>query len=354
MIFPHPPGHHRSSSSSPPRICATTASVRSNAANSSFVCTCRYRALRRPPLARHIEQRQLPRRQRNNATHDGSRRYSGVALGRMRPTGGPAATRPRPQPRASGRKSRVFDARPFAVLRRHFPCTARILALLRYRPTEWRRRESNPRPRPHRTNVYERSPRFALTRRPVRGRPTGGPAILRASCLRRLALPRYRARSLAPRPRPRAEPGGTSPDLESTRRRVRDHASHLLCVPVVLRGRPATSARCSTGEPTTSRPGRPRMLSTKHSRRCELATPAAAPGSPASQAVAVAPPLSRDVVVGPSPAASPPAVAHADQGEEHDRERDRQADPRPDASGTRCPRSSSRASRSRARRRGSR
>ena len=50
----------------------------------------------RPPLARHIEQRQLPRRQRNNATHDGSRRYSGVALGRMRPTGGPAATRPRP------------------------------------------------------------------------------------------------------------------------------------------------------------------------------------------------------------------------------------------------------------------
>jgi hypothetical protein len=42
----HSPGHHRSSSSSPPRIRATTANVRSNAASSSFVCTCRYRALR--------------------------------------------------------------------------------------------------------------------------------------------------------------------------------------------------------------------------------------------------------------------------------------------------------------------
>src|SRR5262245_11750567 len=43
----------------------------------------------------------------------------------------------------------------------------------------WRRRESNPRPRPHRPNVYERSPRFDLARRPVRGRPADGPAILR-------------------------------------------------------------------------------------------------------------------------------------------------------------------------------
>ena len=46
---------------------------------------------------------------------------------------------------------------------------------------------------------------------------------------------------------------------------MRDRSSHLLFVPVVLRGRPATSARCSTGEPTTSRPGRPRMLSSQDS-----------------------------------------------------------------------------------------
>ena len=42
----------------------------------------------------------------------------------------------------------------------------------------WRRRESNPRPRPHRPSVYERSPRFRFARRPVRGRPADGLAIL--------------------------------------------------------------------------------------------------------------------------------------------------------------------------------
>src|SRR5918999_4171939 len=50
----------------------------------------------------------------------------------------------------------------------------------------------------------------------------------------RLALPWRRARSLAPVPGPRAQPGSTSPYLDSTRRRVRDHASHLLLVPVDL------------------------------------------------------------------------------------------------------------------------
>ena len=40
---------------------------------------------------------------------------------------------------------------------------------------------------------------------------------------------------------------------------MRGCRSHLRCVPVVLGGRPGTSACSSAGEPTTSRPGRPRM-----------------------------------------------------------------------------------------------
>ncbi len=45
----------------------------------------------------------------------------------------------------------------------------------------------------------------------------------------RLALPRRRARSLAPAPGPRAQPGSASPYLDSTRRRVRVRScSHLL------------------------------------------------------------------------------------------------------------------------------
>jgi hypothetical protein len=45
----------------------------------------------------------------------------------------------------------------------------------------------------------------------------------------RLALPRRRARSLAPDPGPRAQPGSASPYLASTRRRVRVRScSHLL------------------------------------------------------------------------------------------------------------------------------
>jgi site-specific recombinase XerD len=64
---------------------------------------------------------------------------------------------------------------------------------------EWRRRESNPRPRLHRPNVYERSPRFRLTRRPgADALPTSQP-ILWVSSLRRSAFLRLRARSLAPR-----------------------------------------------------------------------------------------------------------------------------------------------------------
>src|SRR5947207_10907620 len=47
--------------------------------------------------------------------------------------------------------------------------------------------------------------------------------------------------------------------LVLARRRVRGRSSHLAFVPVVLRGRPGTSACSSAGEPTTSKPDRPRM-----------------------------------------------------------------------------------------------
>src|SRR5262245_50516714 len=63
----------------------------------------------------------------------------------------------------------------------------------------WRRRESNPRPRTHRANVYERSPRLDLTRRPGADALPAGQPILWVSSLRRLALLRLPARSLAPR-----------------------------------------------------------------------------------------------------------------------------------------------------------
>jgi hypothetical protein len=64
---------------------------------------------------------------------------------------------------------------------------------------EWRRRESNPRPRPYRPNFYERSPRLDLARRPGADALPAGQPILWMSSLRRLALLRLRARSLAPR-----------------------------------------------------------------------------------------------------------------------------------------------------------
>jgi hypothetical protein len=63
----------------------------------------------------------------------------------------------------------------------------------------WMRRESNPRPRTHRANVYERSPRFGLARRPEADALPAGQPILWMSSLRRLALLRLLARSLAPR-----------------------------------------------------------------------------------------------------------------------------------------------------------
>ena len=124
---------------------------------------------------------------------------------------------------------------------------------------KWRRRESNPRPRPHRQSVYKLRLPFRFARRPVDSRPTAGLVILwcRASGD---DIP------LAPSPLVDAADRATG--------RARGDAPHYglssesecvivirTCVvfPVVLRGRPGTSACNSAGEPTTSKPGRPRM-----------------------------------------------------------------------------------------------
>ena len=50
------------------------------------------------PLCGRLEQRQLRRRQQNDATHDGPRRSNGAGVGRMRPSTDSVATRPRPDP----------------------------------------------------------------------------------------------------------------------------------------------------------------------------------------------------------------------------------------------------------------
>ena len=44
--------------------------------------------------------------------------------------------------------------------------------------SEWRRRESNPRPQPHRMSVYKLRLPFRFARRPGCSRPTDGLAIL--------------------------------------------------------------------------------------------------------------------------------------------------------------------------------
>ena|SRR5688572_12988730 len=82
------------------------------------------------------------------------------------------------------------------TLREYFPrLISKSLQLSRL----WRRRESNPRPRTHRANVYERSPRLDLARRPGADALPAGQPILWVSSLRRLALRWLLARSLAPR-----------------------------------------------------------------------------------------------------------------------------------------------------------
>ncbi len=111
---------------------------------------------------------------------------------------------------------------------------------------KWRRRESNPRPRTHREERLQACPAIRL--RPPAGsqaayRRTSHPSLSR---LGRLALPRQRARSLTPLPDPRAETGATR--CLGARQRVRLRDPHLLCFPVVLRGRPGTSACSSSGD----------------------------------------------------------------------------------------------------------
>src|SRR5262249_25580340 len=75
---------------------------------------------------------------------------------------------------------------------------------------KWRRRESNPRPRPHRPNVYERSPRFDFARRPVRGRPTDGLAILKSRASGDWLSLGAEPDCWRPVPQPRAQLRGTS------------------------------------------------------------------------------------------------------------------------------------------------
>jgi hypothetical protein len=64
----------------------------------------------------------------------------------------------------------------------------------------WRRRESNPRPQPHRLSVYKHRLPFRFARRPGCSRPTDALADPFVSRFGRSALPPRRARSLAPPP----------------------------------------------------------------------------------------------------------------------------------------------------------
>src|SRR3954449_11019741 len=110
-------------------------------------------------------------------------------------------------------------------------------------------------------SVYKLRLPLSFARRPVGSRPTSGLAILwcRAS---------GDWLSLGAEPVSDAANPSHGPSSERRaslrvrqRERVRCSASHLRCVPVVLGGRPGTSACSSAGVTTTSKPGRPRMLS---------------------------------------------------------------------------------------------
>src|SRR5581483_7895391 len=112
---------------------------------------------------------------------------------------------------------------------------------------EWRRRESNPRPQPHRMSIYKLRLPFDFARRPECNRPTVALAILQCRAsgdwLSLCAEPVSWRRS-----GPRAQLGGASPtssyelgsECEITRIRI-------CFLPVDLRGQPATSACSSTG-----------------------------------------------------------------------------------------------------------
>jgi hypothetical protein len=109
--------------------------------------------------------------------------------------------------------------------------------------------------------------------RPVHRRPTAGPALLRShpsgEWLSFGASPFSDAGSLTTgRVRGDASPNYLGGECEIL---IRTYV-----VPVDLRGQPATSACSSAGEPTTSRPGRPRMCVRAHSSRRASATSAPA------------------------------------------------------------------------------
>ena len=92
---------------------------------------------------------------------------------------GQACYPPATELRIAPRKRPSFPSRSFAALRRTFACTPRFLAVLRILCVEWRRRESNPRPRTLRQSFYKLRLPLIFARRPVGSRPTAGLAILR-------------------------------------------------------------------------------------------------------------------------------------------------------------------------------
>src|SRR3954452_5740236 len=83
-----------------------------------------------------------------------------------------------------------------------------------------------------------------------------------------------------PHPGRRLARGDTLLSLWELRQRVRGCFPHLRLVPVVLGGRPETSACSSSGEPTTSKPWRPRMFRPGSVARLRDLAPARRPRTP--------------------------------------------------------------------------
>ena len=91
-----------------------------------------------------------------------------------RTTGAAAVSRaPLHEPRAGS-----YPSERKAQLRTRVRFQPNTRRAARGRPVEWRRRESNPRPQPHRLSVYKRRLPFRFARRPGCSRPTDGLAIL--------------------------------------------------------------------------------------------------------------------------------------------------------------------------------
>ena len=91
---------------------------------------------------------------------------------------------------------------------------------------KWRRRESNPRPQPHRLSVYKRRLPFRFARRPGCSRPTDALADPLDVALWAISSPSAPSPFVGAASEPRAHPGRRR-RLGSPRRRVRDRSSHL-------------------------------------------------------------------------------------------------------------------------------